>query len=115
MNITTWMLLICTGLTLAALTWWGCAWWYGRKLGDLQQRFEKVRQAAGQHATQARRQIAQLQQELAGRPPLDKTQRAARDEAAEAAARKAELESRLDAAGPVSRPAHGFADTQPMF
>lgn len=115
MNMTTWMLMIGTALALAALTWWSCAWWYGRKIGDLQQRFEKVRQAAGQHANQTRKQIALLQQELAERPPLSKAQRNARDEAAEAAARKADLESRLDAAGPASRPMHGFADTQPMY
>lgn len=116
MHITTWLLLIFTALALAGLTWWGCAWWYGRKLAELQQRLDKTRQAAGEHVSAARRQIAQLNKELAERPPLSKSQHRARDEAADAAARKAALEKSLDDAGATTQrlPANGFADTQPM-
>jgi hypothetical protein len=118
MNLTMWMMLVCSALALSAITWWGCAWWYGRRLSDAHVKLEKVRSAAGISANQARRQIAQLQKELAERPPLSKAQRSARDEAAEAAARKIRLDQQLDQAdrtGPAARlPAHGFADTLPM-
>lgn len=114
MNVTTWLLLICMALALAALAWFGSSWWYGRKLNDMQQRLEKVRHAAGQQAAAARHQITVLQKELAERPPLSKSQRQARDEAAEAAARKQALEASLDEAETPRAPAHGFADTQPL-
>jgi len=116
MNITHWLLLIVTALALTGLTWWGCAWWYGRKLADLQQRLDKTRQTAGEHVSAARRQIAQLNKELAERPPLSKGQRQARDDAADAAARKAALEKSLDDGSATTQrlPTNGFADTQPM-
>lgn len=114
MGITHWLLLICTALVLSVLTWYSCSWWYGRKLAELQGRLEKTRQAAGLHANQARHQITLLQKELAERPSLTKAQLKARDDAASAAARKAELEARLDEAPMPRAPAHGFADTQPL-
>lgn len=113
MSITTWLLLICTALSLAALAWFVSAWWFGRKILDLQQRLDKVRNAANQQAAAARHQINVLQKELADRPPLSKSQRQARDEAAEAAARKQALEDSLDQAAPRA-PTNGFADTQPL-
>ncbi|WP_295644146.1 hypothetical protein [uncultured Methylibium sp.] len=114
MNITTWLLLICSALALAALAWFVSAWWYGRKLVDLQQRLDKVRHAANQQSAASRHQITVLQKELAERPPLSKSQRAVRDEAAEAAARKQALEASLDQAATPRAPANGFADTQPL-
>lgn len=114
MNITTWLLLICSALALAALAWFVSAWWYGRKLVDLQQRLDKVRHAANQQSAAARHQITVLQKELAERPPLSKSQRAVRDEAAEAAARKQALEAALDQAATSRAPTNGFADTQPL-
>lgn len=114
MSVTTWLLLICTALSLAALAWFVSAWWYGRKLVDLQQRLEKVRHAAGHQAAAARQQVALLQKELAERPPLSRSQRQARDEASEAAARKLALEASLDQAASPRAPANGFADTQPL-
>jgi hypothetical protein len=83
MNAMTIVLLILTATALTALTWWGCTWWYGRKLAELQGRLEKTRQTAAQSTAQTRRQIAQLQKELAERPAAP--QRKVRDEAAEAA------------------------------
>ncbi|MES3015796.1 MAG: hypothetical protein V4750_18975 [Pseudomonadota bacterium] len=113
MNLTNWLLLICTALTLASLTWWGCAWWYGRRVSDLRQRIDKLRNAATLHANQARHQITLLQKELAERPALTPVQRSARDEAQ---ARRAALDSQLDERAAESRlPAHGFADTQPLL
>lgn len=114
MNITTWLLLMGSVLALTALAWFVSAWWYGRKLVDLQQRLDKIRHAANQQSAAARHQITMLQKELAERPPLSKSQRAVRDEAAEAAARKQALEASLDQASQPRTPAHGFADTQPL-
>lgn len=113
MDVLNWLLLICTALTLVALTWWGSAWWYGRKLGALQQRLEKTRRAASHHVGQARRQIAQLQRELLERPPRPAVQQL-RDEAAAAMVRRAQLSRSLDEGGPPRLPANGFADTQPL-
>lgn len=119
MNAMTIILLILTATALTALTWWGCTWWYGRKLAELQGRLEKTRQTAAQSTAQTRRQIAQLQKELAERPAAP--QRKVRDEAAEAAqaaaaaaARRQTLEESLDTPTPSRLPSHGFADTQPM-
>ncbi len=125
MNFATLFLLVCTASALAALSWWGCAWWYGRKLADLQHRLEKTRAAAAQTASANRNQISQLQKELAERPPLSKAQRSARDEAAaaaaaakasaDAAARKQALFDDDSFDKTIRLPAHGFADTQPMM
>jgi hypothetical protein len=115
MNFMTLLLLLCTASALAALSWWGCAWWYGRKLADLHRRLEKTRATAAQSATANRNQISQLQRELAERTTLSKTQRAARDEeAAAAAARKRALLEDDSFDKTIRLPAHGFADTQPM-
>ena len=114
MNFTTWLLLVCCVLMLAGLVWAGCTWWYRRKLNELQQRLEKTRFAASQFAGQTRRQIGQLQRELSERPPLSATQRKARDEAAEAAARKQALVAELDGTASTKLPTNGFADTQPL-
>lgn len=112
MNITTWLLLIVTALALAALTWWGCAWWYGRKLTELRDRMDKLRHAASLNANQTRHQITLLQKELSERPALTTAQRSARDEAAE---RRAALDRQIDAGNTAAQqPAHGFADTQPL-
>lgn len=113
MDLLNWLLLICTALALVALTWWGSAWWYGRKLGELQARLDKTRQAASRHVKQAERQIVKLQQELVERPPRPAVQRL-RDEAAAAIARRARLAQSLDEGMPSRLPAHGFADTQPL-
>lgn len=114
MNVTTTLLLTTSGLALAALVWWLCAWWYGRKLADLRARHDKLRQVASQQAQAARQQIAQLQRDLAIRPPAP-IPRPVRDEATETATRKAALERQLDDDRNRSTlPAHGFADTQPL-
>jgi hypothetical protein len=117
MNFTTLLLLLFTASALAALSWWGCAWWYGRKLSDLQHRLEKTRAAAAQTASANRNQISQLQKELADRPAGAKAApRASPDAAAaEAAARKRALLEDDSFDKTIRLPAHGFADTQPMM
>jgi len=115
MTLTNWLLLMGAALALTALSWLMCAWWYRRQLSAVMHRLEKARAAAGQNATQARRQIAQLQKELAERPALSALQREARDKAAEDAARKQELAANLDRGRPTTAlPVNGFADTQPL-
>ncbi|MGE0671572.1 MULTISPECIES: hypothetical protein [unclassified Methylibium] len=115
MTLTNWLLLMGAALALAALSWLMCAWWYRRQLSAVLQRLEKARAVAGQNATQAKRQIAQLQKELAERPALSAVQREARDKAADAAARKQELAENLDRGRlATALPANGFADTQPL-
>lgn len=108
MNIISWLLLIVACSALSGVTWWACARFYGRKLGDLQRKLEKMRKAASVHAMQTRHQIAQLQRELAAHQQ-------AREQLMAARATEALLESA--ARGSFSAPqlpAHGFADTQPM-
>lgn len=115
MTLTNWLLLMGAALALAGLSWLMCAWWYRRQLSAVLQRLEKARAVAGQNATQAKRQIAQLQKELAERPALSAVQREARDKAADAAARKQELAANLDRSRLVTAlPANGFADTQAL-
>lgn len=127
MNTFQWTVVALAALSAAALGGGAVRWWCGRRMFELLARLdklEKARQVAGQHAAQARRQIEQLQKDLAA-------QHKARAEAR--SARKRELDESLDAAGdsptriegiategeadtgrPVL-PAHGFADTQPMI
>ena len=119
MNAMTIVLLILNATALTALTWWGCTWWYGRKLAELRGQLEKTRQTAAQSTAQMRRQIAQLQLALAERPAAP--QRKARDEAVEAAqaaaaaaARRHAVQEILDTPAPSRLPSHGFADTQKM-
>jgi hypothetical protein len=110
MDITNWLLLIGTTLTLVSLTWYGCAWWYGRKLHLLHERLLKTRQAAGKHASQARRQIAQLQKDLAARSSVQAVQR----QAAIAEEERRSMIITLNDEPPSRLPRHGFADTQPL-
>lgn len=111
-----WML---PALALLPCGWFAAARVYRRKLHLLQLQLDAARQTAAEHAHQARRQIGQLQAELAARPPLPAAERERRAQAAEAAA--AELR-RSAASKPVPDrdfPAtvllpNGFAPTQLM-
>ena len=55
---------------LLACGWCASAWFYKRRISALQQQLKAFRQAAAEHASQARRQVGLLQAELARRPPL---------------------------------------------
>jgi hypothetical protein len=65
---TTLLLEALAALLLPAAGWLACAWFYRRKIELLQQQLKALRQTAAEHAGQARRQIGQLQAELAARP-----------------------------------------------
>jgi hypothetical protein len=71
-------------LALALLTcgWVATAWYYRRQLRDLHEQIDAVRETATEHARQARRQVGQLQAELAARPPLPASARERRAGAA---------------------------------
>lgn len=59
---------VASGLAGVLLAWAGAAWWYGRKLkasAHHQDKLEASRQLLNQQTSQARRQIEQLQRELA--------------------------------------------------
>jgi hypothetical protein len=57
-------------LALLPCGWFAAAWYYRRQLRNLHERIDAVRETATEHARQARRQIGQLQADLAARPPL---------------------------------------------
>jgi hypothetical protein len=57
-------------LALLPCGWFAAAWHYQRQLGALKEQLDAVRRTAAEHAQQARRQMSQLQAELAARPPL---------------------------------------------
>lgn len=56
------------GLLMLACGWFASAWYYQRRIALLQVQLKVLRQTAAAHADQARRQIGQLQADLAGRP-----------------------------------------------
>lgn len=57
------------GLLMLACGWLASAWFHQRTISMLEVRLKVLRQTAATHADQARRQIGQLQADLAGRPP----------------------------------------------
>lgn len=69
-------------LVLLPCVWFAAAWHYKRQLGALQEQLQALRRTAAEHAQQARRQMGQLQAELAARPPLPVAECELRDAAA---------------------------------
>lgn len=81
--------------TMAALAllpcgWFAAAWYYRRQLRTLQAQLHAVRETATEHARQARRQVGQLQAELAARPPLPASARESRAAVPDAAGKTAQ-------------------------
>lgn len=122
------LLWILPALALAPVAWFLAARRYERKLGVLQAQVKAIKQTAAEHAAQARKQVAQLQSELAARPPMPAALRERRAAVAQA---RAQAQAQAAAAGtPESRRAlaeelvpddafkpttiaqHGFARTQ---
>lgn len=113
-----WLIFAFACSLISAATWFGCHWWYGRKIQGLIQRLhksDKARLFSSQQTIQARKQIEALQKDLAA-------QHEAMAQAQVARQRARHLEEVLKAASAAEptadqmalRPAHGFADTQPM-
>ncbi len=102
--MTPYLLLILPALALLACGWFASAWFHKRKLDTLHGQVKAIRHTAAEHASQARRQIAQLQAELATRLPPPAAQRARRPaEAAQASPTVATTKLRI--------PDHGFEAT----
>ena len=107
---------------MLAAGWFASARFHQRKIDALHGQVKAVRQTAADHANQVRRQIAQLQAELAARPPMTAAQREARVAAASPAPAPAPTPAEVAAAAAaavVARraaaeklvPDHGFAAT----
>lgn len=105
-------------LASAALGALALRWWCGRRIATLLARIDKLeraRQLASQHSAQARRQIEQLQKDLAEQHRARADARSARKRDLSAALDANEQQTlRLDPAERPHLPAHGFAETQPM-
>lgn len=100
-------------LALLACGWFADGWFQRRKIAVLHAQLKATRQTAAEHSDQARRQIGQLQAELAARPAATAAPRvkpaavpapiSADTAAAAAAVRRAAAERLV--------PDHGFAQT----
>lgn len=120
MDIRAQVMLLLPGLLFAAATYAGCRWWYGRRLATLSRqlgKLDRARQTADESARQARRQIEQLQKDLAAQYRTRAEVLSARKRAQTGDETRRELERVLAVAGgeaDTRPPIHGFADTQPM-
>lgn len=98
--------------------WFASARLHRRKINALHGQVKLVRQTAADHAAQMRRQIGQLQAELAVRPPAPGAPRPRAVEPAEAVAQTSAAEADDDAAdhgfAPTAVATHGFARTEVM-
>ena len=122
MDLSLYALPTLVGVALSILTFGLCHLVHRHRMRELTQRLDKVeraRQTAIQQSQQARRQIEQLQKDLAAQIKARSDATAARHRAPpEPAPRESPrdlVEALLDAEGPPSRPAHGFADTMPLI
>jgi len=106
-----WILLALTALSCG---WFASAWHFKRKIAAVQLQSKAVRQSAAEHANQARRQIAQLQAELAARPPGTRVHAkpAVRREATPDVTERFMLPE--DGFAPTALGPHGFKITQVM-
>ncbi len=100
------LLWILTSLAFAFGGWFASAWYYKRKVQALRRQINAVRLTASEHANQARRQIGQLQAELAARSPRP---HAARERRAAVSATASGDDHGLGADAPL--PNDGFATT----
>ena len=122
MDLNVYVLPALCGLALSAVTFGVCQFRHGRRVHELMSRIEKIeraRHAAGQQAQQARRQIEQLQKDLAAqhKARADAVSAHKRVQHLEPAQREPQRELAdllLDGDEPA-RPAHGFADTMPLM
>jgi hypothetical protein len=119
MDLHTYTLPALFGLVLAGATLGACHWRYGRRLRSVierMQRLDAARQAAGERALQARRQVELLQRELAehhkARAQAATRRRAPADPAPSNKVGVARVDIPVESL--PSLPANGFAETQPM-
>ena len=111
----------------AAVAWLGTSLHYRGKVSETRaqlEQAERAKQKAQELAVQSRQQVESLQQALSEAKRDGVIQNAASSARAEAAAAlaakaakekaRADLMAQLEAADADDRPAHGFADTQPL-
>lgn len=117
------LLWIIPALALVPAAWFVATRLQQRKIAALQAQVKAVKQTAAEHANQARRQVAQLQSELAARPPMPAAEREKRASAAASAASAAEARRSLAEklvpddgfkATAIAGGHHGFARTEVM-
>lgn len=102
--LTTTFLAVLAAIALLACGWYANAWFYKRRIAELQQQLKAVKQMAADHAQQAKRQVGQLQAELARRPPVPRP-------AAEPVPSPATAAAAADPETQPRRPRDGFAPT----
>ena len=124
MNISTQLLPWWPGFVVAAAIYGACTWWYRRRLAEMLSRMEKIDRArltAQQYVQQSRRQIEQLQKDLAAQHRARAEALSLRKRGQQMAeinrAFEREVAVRPTHREPMGRPAlpaDGFADTQPI-
>lgn len=124
MNISTQFVPWLAGLAGAVVAYGGCTWWYRRQLAQMLHRVLKIdlaRQTAEQYVQQSRRQIEQLQKDLAAlhRARAEALTTRKRAQAMADINRAFEREvavrpSHRESGGRPASPPDGFADTQPI-
>jgi len=101
--------------------WFATSTFYKRRIAALHVQLKVAKQTAAEHANQARKQVAQLQSELAARPPMPAAEREKRASAAAAAASTSEARRALaeklvpdDGFKTTAIAPNGFANTEVM-
>jgi len=121
MDTNQWFVAIGVIVASCAATWLGTRWWYGRKLVVSLARIrklEKAREVSFQQTTQARKQLEQLQREMAElrRPPGQREVAKPNTQAPEEPHRATDNPLlRPDSVDEPAAPHHGFAETQVIF
>jgi hypothetical protein len=113
-----------SGFGVAALTYAACSWWHRRRLAETLGRMHKIdraRQTAELHVQQSRRQIEQLQKDLAAlhRARAEALTMRKRAQAMAEINRAFEREvavrpNHRESSARPALPPDGFADTQPI-
>ena len=119
MEMSTWLMLGGAFLIGAAVTGGAARWWFTRKLREgvaVQERLEKARQFTAGQASQARKQIEVLQQDMAllRMAHAKGGQRSAPTPTTGLVDEKSG-DGLLDDAGPPKLPVDGFPDTQVLM
>jgi hypothetical protein len=119
MDLNPYVSMALVGVCLSAVTFAVCHFRHARRVRALLARLEKVdraRPAAGQQAQQARKQIEQLQKELAAQHKARAAAVSAQQRVVEVKRAAPELPpSLLDIDAGPAMPTHGFADTMPLL
>lgn len=117
MDSPAWLIGCAAAVLAAGLTWFAASWWFGRKLAVAAARvskLEKARQTLNQQNSQARKQLEQLQAEVAElRHTLSRLDAAKAQQLRVTAASRNFEDSGpfVETSKPLESPADGFAET----